>query len=78
MIPLLDRLTLHTAIQERSLDPLVGYNLEYYVQQVDGLGDTSFERYYVPVSPNSDGESCPVLRLAMRARAAEALTTATV
>lgn len=55
MILLMDRQKLHTAIEERGLDPLLGYTLERYFSDVQGLSGTESQRYCVPIAPGSDG-----------------------
>ncbi|OCF78639.1 hypothetical protein I204_00581 [Kwoniella mangroviensis CBS 8886] len=42
------------ALSERFLDPLVGVNLESYVDNVSGLCDVHYSRHMVPMTPWSD------------------------
>ncbi|WVQ63313.1 uncharacterized protein L199_001465 [Kwoniella botswanensis] len=42
------------ALSERFLDPLVGVNLESYVDNVSGLCDVHYTRHMVPMTPWSD------------------------
>ncbi|WVW80854.1 hypothetical protein I302_102844 [Kwoniella bestiolae CBS 10118] len=42
------------ALSERFLDPLVGVNLESYIDNVSGLCDVHYTRHMVPMTPWSD------------------------
>ncbi|WWC65050.1 uncharacterized protein I303_107664 [Kwoniella dejecticola CBS 10117] len=47
------------ALSERSLDPLVGVNVESYIDSVEGVTDIQYSRHMVPMTPWSDD---PVLK----------------
>ncbi|WWC92293.1 uncharacterized protein L201_007247 [Kwoniella dendrophila CBS 6074] len=46
--------TFRNALSERFLDPLVGINLESYIDNVPGLVDIQYSRHMVPMTPWSD------------------------